>query len=162
MMRLGWILAALALATAARGNESKTQSKDDESWLGKHVKLQRSLEDRNEASKPAELAVTFPSGGKPTLWAINAGLKAADCFPGACQGGWGQLEWNIGVEYHRQTDTEKPQNTLGVALGVELLAGIHNDILLTTEFKSDNEKSIRSVTAYLDYSTLDVLRSGLV
>src|SRR5262249_21918740 len=55
-----------------------------------------------------------------------------------------------------------PQNTLGVAVGLEMLASVHHDLVLTAEFNSDYVRSDRSLAAYLDYSALDVLRSGLI
>jgi hypothetical protein len=127
------------------------------------------MDDKNQASKPAAVMVTAPSDGKDATWAIDAGLKAADCL--SCRDF--QLEWTLGAEYHRHTDIEKPQNTAAASVGLELLFGQReprddlvsntlHDLALSVAYQSDVQKATRSMFAYLDYTPIDFLRSGLV
>lgn len=161
--------AVLVLPGRGRSDEEAAGGGGSPSWLADHVKLRRSLDDKNQASKPAAVMVTLPGGGRGATWAIDAGLKAADCL--SCRAF--QLEWNLGAEYHRHTDIQKPQNAVGASAGLELLLGPRepsgglvsdtmHDLVLTAQFKSDVQHATRSALVYLDYTPIDFLRSGLV
>ncbi|MGZ3461237.1 MAG: hypothetical protein ACXU86_22335, partial [Archangium sp.] len=145
-------------------------------WIGSHVRLRQSLEDKNQAAKPAAFQLTFPSDGKPVSLNVDAGLKMVGVLLPADTGS-SQLEGSLGAEYHQKTDIAQPQNLLAVGAGLEwvlsprlqessnpdvLVANTVHDLQLNAQFKSDFGQNTQSVQAYLDYVPINFLYSGLI
>ncbi len=129
-----------------------------------HLRLRRSLDDKNLLAKPADLAVTWPGNGVPT-WAVDAALSGTACA--VCSGHGVQLELAAGVAYHRDTELTSPKDLLAVGLTGELYLGnladpVSHDLKLSLAYHRDGTALTQSLVAYLDYVPLGPLAIGRI
>jgi hypothetical protein len=106
------------------------------------------LTDKNQASQPAEIQVTFPEKGSDS-YSVDLGLSALRAFAPS----FGELDLGLGVEVHRNTLLAKQQNTRSVVLTADGVLGDPAKIAwlpqAALKYKEDKIKSTDSVVPSL-------------
>jgi hypothetical protein len=155
--RMAWSLSLLLLTGIERA--AAASSIDD---LLSGLRVRRSIEDKNEDDDPAKAEVTNPHKSS-AAWSVDGALRY-EIAPMFREGH--HLEWAVGVEYHRITHIDEPQNTWAAALEATYLTGdpasAAHALSLAAGYKRDQIQKEDVLTAYLDYVPIHFWGIGMI